>query len=675
MAELLHHRRRVYACRLGIIAVAVVGLVSPAVAQTSTATVADLSLDQLANVEVTTSARVPVRNMRSPAATYVITQDDIRRSGVTSIPEALRLAPGVQVARIDSNKWAIGVRGFGSRLSRSILVMLDGRTVYTPLFAGTYWEVQDTLLEDIERIEVILGPGGTLWGANAVNGVINIITKSAEDTTGLLVTAGSGSYEAGFVGARYGGRAGDNGYYRAYGKFFERDPLFTASAPGFDRWQMGQGGFRADWTASANREITLQADVYNGSAGQRTTLTSYVPPFVESLQQDARLSGGNVLARLTRPIGRSSDVTVQTYYDRTHRHEPTFRETRDTFDVDIQQHFFAIERNDLVWGVGYRASAGDFHGHPTIRFVPGRRVDQVASGFLQDRITVVTDRLQAVVGAKVEHNGYSGVEAQPRARLLWTPSARQTAFAAATRAVRTPSRLEHDLELTSLTQPTGPTFVRVLPNRSFRAEELRAYEVGYRTMPTASVLLSVSTFVNQHRRLVSVEPLVPFQEDLGGVAATIVPFVLGNGIDGTSRGVELAADAALKRWWRIRGGYSHLHLDLEPGPDSRDISTATSLEASSPRHQFALLSSVNLPGGIELDWMPRVVSELPRPGPGRIRSYHTSDVRLAWTLTPTIRVAAVGQNLHEARHAEFAGSAGLISHLPRSVYGTVTWLR
>src|SRR5467141_2555911 len=402
-----------------------------------------LSLEQLGNVEVTTASKEPEQVWRTPAAIYVITQEDIRRSGATSIPEVLRLVPGVEVARIDSSKWSIGVRGFGSRLSRSVLVLIDGRSVYTPLFAGVYWEVQDTLLEDIDRIEVIRGPGGTLWGANAVNGVINIITKSATETHGMLASIGGGNVDQGIGSVRYGSGNGKAFDFRVYGKAFSRGPEFHSDKKQFDVWEMGQAGFRMDWTAHARDALTLQGDIYNADDGERVSVGSYAPPYAAIIDGAGEVSGGNLLGRWKRTISGGSDVQLQTYYDRTNRREASFGESRDTFDIDFLHHLTLPKHQDFLWGLGARLSSGNaIQVTPTILFAPGHRTDKLYSGFVQDEIPIVGEKLSITVGSKFLHNVYTGFEIQPSARLLWTPTARQTIWAGFTRAVRTPSRVE-----------------------------------------------------------------------------------------------------------------------------------------------------------------------------------------------------------------------------------------
>src|SRR5882672_3738059 len=604
----------------------------------------ELSLEELAAIETTTSTRTPTERSKVPAAVYVITREDIRRSGATSIPDALRLAPGVQVARIDANKWAIGLRGFGSRLSRAMLVMIDGRAVYTPLFAGTYWEAQDTLLEDIDRIEVVLGPGGTLWGANAVNGIINIITKTAQESQGTFVAADGGSEERGAVRARYGGKSGERGFYRAYGKFFDRDPFFHADGSNFDGWHMGQVGLRADWTVHRDKTVTLQGDAYNAASGQRSSLTTLTPPFINVIQQDAKLSGGNILGRWGGPVGKS-DLRVQTFYDHTNRHEPTFQEKRDTVDIDFQ-HDLPLTRHELLWGAGYRVSSGDFHAAPTLRFVPNRRTDQLVTWFVQEDIEAIPNRVHFIAGSKFEHNGYSGFEAQPSGRVLWTLTTRQALSGSVTRAVRTPSRVEHDLEALSLVNLAPLTFSQFATNKSFRSERLFAYETQYRIQPARALSLSLSAFFNMHDDLLSVETGTPFFENTPAPPHIAIPVVLGNGLHGESYGLESESIVDLFGWWRLTGTYSYVRIDLAPDVGSRDVTTAPSTEGSSPRHQVFVHSSMNLPAGFELDWMFRAISELPAPGQ-RISGYTTSDVRLGWPLSKQVSLSVVGQNLHQ----------------------------
>ena len=422
-----------------------------------------LSLEQLGNVEITSLTKAPKRVWKTTAAVYVITQEDIRRSGARSIPEALRLAPGVEVARMSGDKWSIGIRGFGSRLARSVLVLIDGRSVYTTLLAGTYWEVQDTVMEDIDRIEVIRGPGGTVWGPNAVNGVINVITKNSSETQGAQVSLGGGNEEQGFLSARYGGKYGNGFHYRVYGKAFNRGPEFHSDGNNYDRWATIQGGFRTDWVKDTRDSFTFQGDLYAERAGESVQSTSYTPPFSQIAVGNALLSGGNLLARWTRTSREGEDIQLQAYYDRTNRHEPNFGDIRDTVDVDFLQRFFIGSRNHFSWGLGIRASHGrELEVVSGLYFDPNVRTDQLYTGFLQDDFTLVPDRLHLELGAKLLLTNYTGVEAEPSARLLWTPTDTQTLWLAFTRAVRTPSDGERDFFLSGYigTAQNGLPFFR-----------------------------------------------------------------------------------------------------------------------------------------------------------------------------------------------------------------------
>jgi iron complex outermembrane recepter protein len=632
-----------------------------------------LSLEQLGDIEVTTVSKEPEQLRRTPAAIYVLTQEDIRRSGATSIPDILRLVPGVEVARIDSNKWSLGVRGFTGRLSRSVLVMIDGRSVYTPLFAGVYWEVQDTLLEDVERIEVIRGPGGTIWGANAVNGVINIITKSARDTHGVLVSTGGGNVDQGFVGFRFGGGNSKNVDYRIYGKGFTRGPQFHPDNHEFDDWRMGQGGFRADWNLRNSDTLTIQGDLYKGVAGQRVGITTYSPPSATNVEQNSDLAGGNVLGRWHRDLGTGSDIQLQAYYDRTNREDPNFAEARNTFDVDFIHHVTLPRKQDFIWGLGARFSSGNTTVVvPTVVFTPNQFTDKLFSAFVQDEIPIVENRLSLTIGSKFMHNNYSGFEIQPSARLLWTPSARHSMWWSVTRAVRTPSRVEEDLQITGLFTPNPPTFFRLAGDRSFSSERLVGYETGYRGLVRPYLYLDIAAFYNNYDNLLSIEPGTPFAESTPTPAHTVIPFLFRNGLLGATSGIEIASDWTPMPWWRLKSSYSYLHVDLKKAAGSLDPSTITSTENSSPHHQVVIRSSLNLPKHLELDLTYRYVSGLPAQS---IRSYSTGDARLGWQIGEGLELSFVGQNLFQPHYAESQGDPGPLVGIKRSAYAKITWRR
>jgi iron complex outermembrane receptor protein len=630
-----------------------------------------VSLEELGQIEVTTTSKEPVKASRTPAAIYVITQEDIRRSGATSIAEALRLAPGVEVARVDSNTWSLGVRGFGSALSRSVLVLIDGRTVYTPLFAGVYWQVQDTLLEDIERIEVIRGPGGTIWGANAVNAVINIITKNTKETRGTLVSTGGGNLDQGFVNFRYGAGNGQNFGYRIYGKDFTRGPEFHPNNRQFDDWRMGQAGVRADWELHNRDTLTLQGDLYKGDAGQSVGITSYSPPYMTNVEQNAELAGGNLLGHWKRALGPGSDIQLQTYYDRTNRKQANFAESRDTFDIDFIHHLALPWRQDFLWGLGTRLSSGNVTQIvPTVVFTPNHYTDKLYNAFIQDEIPIIGNRLSLTIGSKFLHNNYSGFEVQPTVRLLWTPNPRQSIWGAVTRAVRTPSRVEEDLQLTALFMSNPLTFFRIVGDRKFSSENLIGYEVGYRSLVKPKFYLDIATFYNNYGHLLSIEPGTPFSESSPPPAHVVVPFLFRNGLFGNTSGFEIAPDWTPTHWWRVRGSYSYLHMDLSARPWSQDASTVSSTQGSSPHHQVAVQSAWNFPKKLEFDQTFRYVSALPAKLVG---AYATADVRFSWRATHSLDLSVVGQNLFQPHHAEFSGDPGGLVGIARSVYVKITW--
>lgn len=628
-----------------------------------------MSLEQLLEVEVTTVMRVPGTPVQTPAAVTVISQEDIRRSGVTTLADALRLAPGVHVAQIDANKWGVGIRGFTDRLSRAMLVLIDGRAVYSPLFAGTYWEMQDTLLEDVERIEVVRGPGGTLWGANAVTGIINIITRNAEATQGTLLTAGAGSEERGYVGVRHGGRIGGVAW-RAYGKGFGRDGARPISLPAFDAWQMGQAGFRTDWASRAGRSLTVQGDLYRGHAGQRVTVTTYTPPYATSVDDDVELAGGNVLARWTSRTSKGSVVTLQTWFDRTSRDEVAFQESRNTLDLDLQTALAPAGRHRLVWGLGYRVSGDRTRSVPIREFQPENRTTNLFSAFVQDQIAVVPSRLEIAAGSRIEHNAFSGVEVQPSVRLTWTPDSAQTIVASVTRAVRTPSRVEEDYVTGSVLVPRIPYFLRLEPNDDFEPEQLLAYEAGYRVRMGTHVFLTASAFVNDHRRVLDARAGTPFPESDAQGSRLILPVQFVNALHGNSHGLEFTGDVRPLRWWRVSGTYSWLRVQLTRDPGAAAGPQERRNEKGSPQHQGLMRWSFDLPGALELDWIVRAVGALPAVN---VPAYAAADVRLAWTLHDRVTFEVVGRNLPGASHREFTGgSAGDVA-IQRGVTAGATW--
>jgi iron complex outermembrane receptor protein len=658
--------------------VLVAGLVSaswadgPESGQSSGVPLKHLSLEQLGNVEVTTASKEPEQVWRTPAAIYVLTREDIRRSGATSIPEVLRLVPGVEVARVDSDHWSVGIRGFGAVLASKLLVLIDGRSVYTPLFAGVYWQVQATPLEDIERIEVIRGPGGTIWGANAVDGVINIITRSAKDTHGSMVSLGGGNADQGTGTVRYGG-GNDRGFnYRVYGMGFDRGSEFHSGGSNFDDWRMGQAGFRTDWDRGAGDTVTFQGDIYREGAGETTTYALYSPPSQVTVNATAKLTGGNLLGRWKHVLNAGSDFQIQAYIDRTNHFEPEFGETRDTFDIDFLHHLTLAWQQNFLWGLELRVSpANVVQTVPTIDFLPHHSTDQIYSGFVQDEIAFFDRRLSLTLGSKLEHNNYTGFEVQPSARLLWNATPRQSFWSSITRAVRTPSRLDEDVQLTDFaTVVPLPIYLRVDGNRQFRSERLLGYEAGYRALITSHLYLDVALFHNNYNDVYSFQVGAPFLETTPLPARAIIPLLTSNGIRGTTKGFEVAPDWKPTSWWELRSSYSHLEVLMEDGPGSNDPTSVAGYEGSSPRHQTTIQSFLTLPKKLEFDQTYRYVSALPAQV---VRSYSTADARLGWHFSGQMELSVVGQNLLQPHHAEFGGDPGGLVGIRRSAYAQVTW--
>ena len=511
---------------------------------------------------------------------------------------------------------------------------------------------------------MIRGPGGTLWGANAVNGIINIITRNAKDTQGTLVDVGGGSEDRAFGSARYGGTSGALSY-RAYGKAFDRAPEFHADGNNYDGFRGGQGGARADWSLANQRTLTIQGDAYDLRLGERPSVTSYTPPFSQATNLDAPLSGGNVLVRYA-----GSNFQLQTYYDRTNRDEIPVAEDRDTADVDFQQTLRSGRRNTLTWGAGYRITSGRIRAIPPTAFTPNDRTDQLYSAFGQDEIVLSPNRWRLTLGAKVEHNDYSGFEIQPSARLLWTPDRKDVLWASVTRAVRTPSRVETDYTTASLaTTAPLPTFVRLLPNPDFVPEELIAYELGYRARPIDRAYVTVSAFYNDLQHTLSTELLTAFVETTPPPVHLILPVDFANGLHGNSQGVEMTGEVRLASWWRLTGNYSYLYVAMSRNPGSRDVSQEKHYEGAIPRHQVQAGSSFDV-ARWSFDWLFRYVSDLPASS---VPSYSASDIRVGWRLNSHVELSLVGQDLFDDHHLEWPSGSGANIEIQRSVYGRLTW--
>jgi iron complex outermembrane receptor protein len=643
--------------------------------QTVPGNLKQLSLEQLGDVEVTTVSKQPQQLQRTPAAIFVITQEDIRRSGATNIPEALRMAPGVEVARIDADHWSVAIRGFAGQFSKSLLVLIDGRSVYTPLFDGVYWDVQNVMLEDIERIEVIRGPGGTIWGANAVNGVINIITKSSKETQGVLATLGSGNVDQGTGAARYGGSVGKDFGYRIYGTGSLRGPEFHADGNPFDGFRMGQMGFRTDWRADDKNTLTVQGDIYGALSGESFQLATYSPPAEIVAADKANVSGGNLLARWQHTTGEGSDIQIQTYFDRTNRQDLELGETRDTLDIDFVQHLRVHGEQELTWGLGARVSPSNYiQIAPGVNFLPNKQTLSIYSGFVQYELPIVRDKLMLTAGTKLEHNSFSGFDYQPSVRLLWAPTEHHSFWTAVTRAVRTPSRIDDDVLFDIFVEntPTVPVYFEILGNPQQKAEQLIGYEAGYRTQINRNLYLDFTGFYNSYRNLQSYGPLSLSQAFTPPPLRLLIVVPYANGILGNTVGGEVAPNWKVTRWWQVRGSYSFLHMGLGDKPGYTDTGgLLASYEGSSPKHVLGFQSLINLPKHFEFDQTLRYSSGLSAQG---VKGYSTADVRLGWRAGEGLDFSVVGQNLLQPYHYEFGGDPGPLVGIKRAVYAKMTWV-
>ena len=617
-----------------------------------------LSLEQLMDIEVTTVSKKAEKAAQAAAAVFVITQEDIRRSGATQIPEVLRMVPGVEVARVDSNKWAVSIRGFNDLFARKLLVLIDGRSVYTGLFSGTFWDTQDTVLEDVERIEVIRGPGATVWGVNAVNGVINVITKKSENTQGSLASAGSGSVEDGFALLRYGARLGDNAHYRVYGKWFNRDSFEDYQGTNSqDSWDVIRGGFRVDWDSSENTQMTFQGDVYDGESGSRRTGPVALGVMGTVVGEDD-VRGGHFMARWTRKLSEQSDLTVQAYYTNENRQGPVFGQDIDIFDLNVQHRLPIGKAHDVVWGLDGRLMVDELKSSFIVSFNPEQDTNYFVNGFVQDEITLIPKRLKFTAGTKLGQNSFTGFEIQPSGRLLWTPNDRHTAWASVSRAVRTPSRLEESYQLNFLTIPFPLSLYTVNGNTEMKSENLLAYEMGYRVKATQKIFFDVTTFFNVYDDLKSSEPQSPTTRKNNNL------------MSGESWGVEAAATWDVFDFWRVKAAFTWFELDLFMDPASGD-KTSTAANGASPQFQFNLRSYLDLPNDLELDAALNYVDELPDLG---IEEYVRLDLRLGWHASKNVELSVTGQNLLERNHQEFNAFAGGIDAalVPRSFYSKLT---
>jgi iron complex outermembrane receptor protein len=607
--------------------------------------IGDLSLEELASIQVTSVSRRPESLSDAASSIFVINGTDIRRSGVTTLPEALRLAPNLQVARVDARNYAVTARGFNNAFENKLLVLIDGRTIYSPLFSGVYWDVQDVVLEDVERIEVISGPGATLWGANAVNGVINIITKSAASTQGTLLSATAGRNERNGA-VRYGGTLANGGHYRVYGKYAANDDLRTETgATALTGWHRQQAGFRADW-GDTGRNLTLQGDVVDGKLHQQGTA-------------DIQVRGANLLGRLNHSFADGSTATLQMYWDHTERDQPlAFTERLDTLDLQLQHAVNLGGKHRLVWGGGYRLGHDRVRNGPAFGFLPGTENLHWANLFAQDEIAL-RDDLRLTAGLKFEDNNYTGVEVLPTLRLAWNPQASTLVWSSLSRSVRAPSRIDRDFY-----SPTLPAVVNGVPQYAvaggpdFESEVANVFELGYRAQPTPALSYSATAFYGHYDKLRTLEP------NPNGTGS-----VFRNFANGHTRGIEAWASWQVAKAWRLSGGGVVQRVDTAREPLSRDITGATGLATSDPSHSWMLRSSYDFAAGQELDLLLRRVGALARPA---VPAYTAVDLRYGWRIRKGLDLSLIGQNLFDPRHAEYGAAPGRSSY-ERAVLLRLVW--
>jgi len=635
------------------------------------------SLEDLMNIEVTSVSKKEQKTSQAAAAIFVISREDVRHSGALNIPDLLRMVPGLDVTQIDAGKWAISARGFNGQYSNKLLVLVDGRTVYSPIFAGVFWDSQNVPLESIERIEVIRGPGAAVWGSNAVNGVINIITLSAGDTQGGHIDAGAGNASTGPEAIRYGGKARNLGAYRVSAEGFHVDALPTLTGvDGQDDWRLVHGGFRTDTTLSARDSLTTEGELYQGNAGEIAYIpVSLMPPENANVALRDRYTGWNLLARWNHTISPDSATSLQVYFDRTSRGDSTYSIGLDTFDVDFQHHISLGARQDIVWGLGYRISSDDIDSDLRISATPQNRNTQLFSSFAQDEIAILPDRVHLSLSARLEHNDYTGFDLQPSARLVWTPDNRNSIWGAVSHADRTPARSDTDLRVNYLALP-GPgnlaMLVSFFGNPNEKNEQLTAFETGYRTTLSSRLSLDSTVFYNRYHDLTSVEPEAMSLEASPAPTHLLMPSSFGNGLHGETHGIEAFANWKMATFWTLSPGYAFFSMHLHPFAGSQDTTSAAGTEGSTPDHQGQLRSSVSLPWNLHWNASAYFVNRLPALS---IPSYTRFDTGLTWPVGERVSLSLVGQNLLKDFHPEFSGPDSSVQSglMRRAAYGKITW--
>jgi iron complex outermembrane receptor protein len=635
-----------------------------------------VSLEDLMNIEVTSVSKKGQKLSRTAAAVFVITQEDIQRSGATNIPDLLRMVPGMDVAQINASTWAISARGLNSEFSNELLVMMDGRNVYTPTFGGVFWEALDLPLENIERIEVIRGPGGSIWGENAVNGVVNIIQKKASETSGAMVVAGGGNSEQGFGTTQYGGHAGKNMDYRIYSKYFNESELKDGSGePGGDGYHVLRGGFRADAEFSAKDSLTVQGSMYTGREGDPTTvLLSITAPGPENNERFVNIAGGFVQSIWNHTYSERSESSLMFSYDQYERSD-LLGDKRRTFNVDFHHHYALGARQELVWGLAYRETAENSSGTFGVSLVPPSQSTDVFSAFVQDEIAAIPDRLYFTLGTKLEHNTYTGFAPLPSARALYEFNDRQMMWVGVSRAVRVPAETDVSLRLNvaNFTEPDGtPGLISIFGNPHVKDENVIAYEVGYRTEIGQHLSIDLAAYYNDYDNQISSEPATPFFEATPLPAHLVIPSLEENLIEGEAHGAEIAANWKVTRWWTLSPSYDFERIHMHDSPLSQDVTSAPQTNGSDPHQHARIRSHVDLPHRIGWDAAAYFTDRLVAQG---VPSYTRVDTNVSWRCGKHLTFAMAGQNLWKAQRLEFIESTGATNStvVPRSWYAKLTW--
>jgi iron complex outermembrane receptor protein len=628
-----------------------------------------VSIENLMNMEVTSASKREQKLSRVAAAIFVITKEDIRRSGATNIPDLLRMVPGMNVAQINGNSWAISARGLNEEFSDKLLVMIDGRSVYTPTFGGVYWDTLDLPLEDIERIEVVRGPGGTVWGANAVNGVVNIITKTAAETQGFLVVTGGGTVHQGFGTAQYGGKFGHKTDYRAYAKYHNESHM-----PGLDGraaaddWNLWRSGFRVDSRLAATDQSSFQGDLYGGH--KRESVGDFSP--AGAIEDNSHLSGGYLQGIWSHAYSDDSESSLRISYDRYERSTP-FRDNRNTLDAEFQHQFSWGSRNELVWAVDYRRTN---HDGDSTRAVYDEVNDtrQLFSGFVQDEWEIVRRKLFVTAGAKLEHTDYNGFELLPSTRVAWQPEQKQMLWAAWSRSTRTPSSGDAALHLDGVSPGPGglPVQTNLTGSPDFKNEILLAYEAGYRAAVEDFLSVDVSAYYHTYDDLRTIETGTPMLEFSPPSPHVLVPAAFRNLMSGEGHGLEVAGNWRPAARWALKTGYAFERLHMHRKQGSDDMFEFASAEGGSPHHSAQLQSHVELGHGLTWDASAYFAGRL---SAFQVPAYTRVDTGLTWQVAEKAWVSIVGQNLVKDHQLEFSNLQGLTqsSLTKRSVYGKLTW--